>query len=53
VERPRDAPSPSRWPCVPGRPRIRAQKVELVAPAGPMSVMAMFDNRVDALFCPY
>jgi hypothetical protein len=28
VERPRDAPSPSGWPRVPGRPGIRAQKIE-------------------------
>ena len=28
VERPRDAPSPSGWPRVPRRPRIRGQEVE-------------------------
>src|SRR5580700_7331247 len=37
MARPRDAPSPSRWPRVPGRPRIRSQKVELAALQGLMS----------------
>jgi hypothetical protein len=31
VERPRDAPSPSGWPLVPGRPRLRAPKIEVAA----------------------
>src|SRR5215472_17982898 len=34
VKCPRDAPSPSRWPRVPGRPRIRAQKVAHPQSAG-------------------
>ncbi len=41
VERSRDAPSPSRRPRVPGRPRIRPQKVEPAALPGQCVPMAM------------
>jgi len=39
VERSRDAPSPSGWPCVPGRAGSGSQKIELGAVAGSRSVM--------------